>query len=307
MTFRQLAHFLALGETLHFARAAQRLHISTSALSVDIQRLERELGCQLIDRSDKWNIRLTAAGDVYHAKVRTLLELLEEARHEAVRASRGESGRLTVALLRDFCRFLDLAELFRRFNREYPGISLTIHDIPHWRDMRQALLDGSCDVGFLFVISPEQQLADLESLSLGTAPICLALSTRHPLARRESPPTAQELADCHFILPPDRDGNIFRLTFDQLFLDHCGRLPAVAQEATSYQASMQLAAANLGIALVPTLGDPPSQPDLAIRQLPFDFHREAVLAWNGHLQSAQRRHFLDLAAAMRLQHKPDLP
>lgn len=61
MEFRQLRAFVVVAEELHFSRAATRLYLSTSALSAQIQALERDVGVALFDRSHR-SVALTSAG-----------------------------------------------------------------------------------------------------------------------------------------------------------------------------------------------------------------------------------------------------
>ena len=64
VTLKQIRNFLAVSETLHFARAAEKLGIAPAVLSKEILKMEKTLGFQLFDRSDKRNICLTEAGKV---------------------------------------------------------------------------------------------------------------------------------------------------------------------------------------------------------------------------------------------------
>ena len=78
MELRQLRYFVTLAEDLHFGRAAAREHIVQSALSQQIQRLERELGTTLVDRSTH-HVRLTTAGQTLLVEARQILTHVEQA------------------------------------------------------------------------------------------------------------------------------------------------------------------------------------------------------------------------------------
>src|SRR5580693_1240277 len=73
MELRQLRYFVTLAEELHFGRAAEREHIVQSALSQQVQRLERGLGVRLLERSTH-HVALTAAGAVFLVEARQILE-----------------------------------------------------------------------------------------------------------------------------------------------------------------------------------------------------------------------------------------
>ncbi|MEV7118088.1 LysR family transcriptional regulator [Kitasatospora griseola] len=74
---RLLRSFTAVAETLHFGRAAERLHLAQQAVSRDVQTLERELGCALFQRSTR-SVELTETGAALLPKARRLLELQGE-------------------------------------------------------------------------------------------------------------------------------------------------------------------------------------------------------------------------------------
>ena len=87
MELRQLRYFVTLAEELHFGRAAAREHIVQSALSQQLQRLERELGVILLERTTH-HVQLSAAGAVFLIDARQILAHVERAAVAAQRAAR---------------------------------------------------------------------------------------------------------------------------------------------------------------------------------------------------------------------------
>jgi LysR family transcriptional regulator, benzoate and cis,cis-muconate-responsive activator of ben and cat genes len=81
LDLRRLRYFIALGEELHFGRAADRLQIAQPPLSRLIGRIEADVGAQLIDRS-RSQIRLTQAGKVLLARAREIVRQVDEATSE---------------------------------------------------------------------------------------------------------------------------------------------------------------------------------------------------------------------------------
>src|SRR5258705_8660471 len=78
MELRQLRYFVTLADECHFGRAAAREHIVQSALSQQIQRLEREIGVSLVERSTH-HVRLTDVGEVFLDELRRILCQLDYA------------------------------------------------------------------------------------------------------------------------------------------------------------------------------------------------------------------------------------
>ena len=97
-TIKQVQNFIVLAEELHFARAAHRLGISQAALSNEIKKLELQVGCQLIDRSDRWMIKLTDAGNIYLREIKDIPDAIANAGQLSRKASRGETGTLSIGV-----------------------------------------------------------------------------------------------------------------------------------------------------------------------------------------------------------------
>lgn len=87
MLLRQLKYFIAVVETGSFTEAAERCHISQSAVSQQIQTLERELGVELLHRKNR-SFTLTAAGNHFYRKGRSLLDEMERLCRETAKSRR---------------------------------------------------------------------------------------------------------------------------------------------------------------------------------------------------------------------------
>src|SRR3954463_16248702 len=90
-TLEQLRGFVAVADELHFGRAAARLKMTQPPLSRQIQKLERGVGAQLLERDNR-RVTLTAAGEVFLGEARRLLALAASAPQLARRVSSGATG-----------------------------------------------------------------------------------------------------------------------------------------------------------------------------------------------------------------------
>jgi hypothetical protein len=118
LELRLARSFIAVAEEGHFARAAQRLHITQPALSRQIQQLERELGVRLLTRVGR-AARLTVAGRVFLDHARRLLTMADAAAIAARRASEGIIGRLVVGFVSP-ATYSVLPATFRAFRERAP-------------------------------------------------------------------------------------------------------------------------------------------------------------------------------------------
>src|SRR5688500_7403896 len=124
MELRQLRYLLAVVEEANFTRASEKVFVSQSALSQQIQALEQEIGTVLLDRS-KRGVRLTAAGEIlrHHAQ-RIFLEL--EQAQTAIQELEGlQRGELRIGVVQTVNAYL-LPSLVTAFLGRYPDIKLSI-------------------------------------------------------------------------------------------------------------------------------------------------------------------------------------
>jgi len=145
MEFRHLRYFLAVAEELHFARAAERLHIEQSPLSRAIRELEEELGAQLFVRTSR-STRLTLAGKLLMENAPRVLLALDQARESVKAAANGFHGRLRVALS-DGISPSRLPALLARCREEDPEIEIRLFEVPLAQQL-SGLRDHLYDAGF---------------------------------------------------------------------------------------------------------------------------------------------------------------
>lgn len=145
MEFRHLRYFLAVAEELHFARAAERLHIEQSPLSRAIRELEEELGAQLFVRTSR-STRLTLAGKLLMENAPRVLLALDQARESVKAAANGFHGRLRVALS-DGISPSRLPALLARCREEDPEIEIRLFEVPLAQQL-SGLRDDLYDAGF---------------------------------------------------------------------------------------------------------------------------------------------------------------
>jgi DNA-binding transcriptional LysR family regulator len=243
MELRDLRSFVAVAQQRNFSRAAEVLHVSQPALSEQIRKLEDELGAVLFDRTSR-GATLTDAGEVFLPQARAVLAQADLAA-EAVRlVTRGLAGTLTLGFI-DSAALGILPALIRRFSDRHPEVKLRLRELGT-RLQLEALEAGEIDVG---IVRGPVWTSGLTGVALATEPILVALATSHRLAGSEAIRLA-DLRDEGFITyPADRGAALFEET---LRLCHeAGFDPRIVQEASEIATICALAAAGLGVALVP--------------------------------------------------------
>ena len=125
MDSRVLQHFLNLADSLHFGHAAEAGHISPSALSRSIQRLEDEAGAMLFERNNR-SVSLTAAGRLFLDYARSALGEWDAIRNTLMEASGELHGEVSM-----FCSvtasYSFLFDILARFRRDHPRIEIKLH------------------------------------------------------------------------------------------------------------------------------------------------------------------------------------
>ncbi|MGI5459147.1 LysR substrate-binding domain-containing protein [Streptomyces sp. CA-249302] len=172
MELRQLGYFVAVAEELHFGRAAERLHIVQSAVSMQIQRLERELGAELFDRTPR-RVRLTGAGERLLPEARAVLAAAERAR-----AAVAPPAGLRIGTSTGLGAHLD--RVLTAFARRAPDVPVELFSLPVAERLAR-VAGGQLDAAFVRAVEP---VPGVRVLPLWPDPLVVALPATHPLAGR---------------------------------------------------------------------------------------------------------------------------
>jgi LysR family hydrogen peroxide-inducible transcriptional activator len=243
LKLKDLRYLVAVADTRHFGRAAERSFVSQPTLSAQLKKLEEYLGVQLIERAPK-RVSLTVAGEEIVERARRILEASEEIVELAKGHTDPLSGRLKLALLPTIGPYL-LPNVAGKLRKQLPRLELMLYE--YQTDvMLEKLHSGEIDVGILALPVP---LDGLESYELYREPFMVAMPANHRLAGRANIRVA-DLHDETLLLL--EDGHCLR---DQA-LEICSSTGIHEKQdfrATSLETLRQMVAAGVGITLLPEL------------------------------------------------------
>lgn len=178
-TIRQLEYLIAVGETLHFGRAAERTHVSQPGLSAQIAELERILGVRLFER-DRRRVLATPAGSEAVSRARLILAGVDALGESLARHGRPLTGTLRMGVIPTVAPYL-LPRVMPAVRERFPELRLLIRE-DHTDRLLEMLEAGELDV---LVLALEADLGDVHTLALFEDPFTLVVGPDHPLSRRK--------------------------------------------------------------------------------------------------------------------------
>lgn len=186
---RQLKYFLAVGEELNFSRAAERCYVSQSAISLQIAKLEREMGEPLFERTSR-SVRLTVVGTKLVSIARHMLELEQAALALTARKQHQLrlAGNMTFAA--------NALSAIVRVREQHPEAEIDFV-LKRFAEQIEAVTSGDCQVA---LIRGSVERSGLQVSELWTEDLVVVLAEGHPLADKENP-TLEQLADYPLLLP----------------------------------------------------------------------------------------------------------
>lgn len=290
MEFRQMRSFLVLGETLHFRKTAEILHLSQPALSQQIQQLEEELGVPLLERSSR-HVGLTKAGKAMLSKFRHVLKVVEDAQMDAKRVADGQQGPFHIAYVSTALVSGVLPQAIKAFRHRVPGVDLRMNGCAPPKQVFQ-LLNGEIDIGFMHGSAAD--FDTLESKVVQRDELIVAmpseLDTGEPVDLKKFAKYATITAS----LPASRNVSSFGIYRSvQLAYELAGAQPNQTIQATLINA-VSLVANGVGIALVPSCFRQIEVAGVAFQPLLVPPPQLEFLAvWKPNAESALLRKFVE--------------
>lgn len=242
-TLQQLRYLVAVGETLHFRRAAEMTHVTQPTLSGQLRELEEKLGVQLVERS-RAKVILTPIGQEVVTRARAVLRDVQDIIELAKQGQSLLGGTIRVGVLHTLGPYL-LPHILPELHRSFPALKLYVREA-----MPQALLSGidEGNLDLLFFPLPVKG-ADLQTARLFREPLSVVVPCDHRLASKEKIDRDDLKDETVLTLEPG-----YRL-HDQVqeICEQYGAHMSLDYEGTSLDTLRLMVGMGMGLSLLPAL------------------------------------------------------
>jgi len=244
LELRHFHYFLAVAETLHFRKAAEKLFISQPGLSRQIKQMEEILAVRLFHRSKK-KVSLTAAGRYLKEEVEFVVNHLEVTKKQLKSIAEGHFGELRIGFLGSAMQNV-VPDLLLRLKERFPKIKTSLEELSNTAQLN-ALHKDQLDIGFVRLARVPDGFRQKEVF---TDTFTLVLPKKHPIDIHNFKGIHQ-LAEEDFILFAQ---NYSPLYFDTVMsiCEDAGFSPKVSHKSVHAQTIFRLVENTLGIAIIPT-------------------------------------------------------
>lgn len=239
ITFRQLKIFESVSRHLSFSRAAEELHLTQPAVSMQVRSLEETAGVPLTEQVGK-RIYLTAAGEEMAGHARRMAQQLRELEETLVQLRGARGGRITIGIVSTAKYFAP--HMLAAFRRKHPQVELRI-EVHNREQVVELLGENRIDVA---IMGRPPQAYDTVSEAFAEHPLIFVAEPEHPLVGRKRI-DPKELAGEAFLIREPGSGT--RTTLEEFLKEH-GFRPGSAFEMSSNETIKQAVMAGMGIAFI---------------------------------------------------------
>ncbi|MHA6724074.1 LysR family transcriptional regulator [Sphingomonas sp. RS2018] len=280
--------FVVLAEELHFGRAAERLHMTQSPLSRQIQVLERILGVELFNRASR-RVTLTLAGETFLQEAKRIVRLSESAALAARRVWKGEAGRVSIGFTA-VSGYVLLPRIVKQAAAAMPDVELQLHELVSG-DQFEALHTGLID---LALVRPPVDRVRFDSVPLLLERLLVALPEADPRAARDRF-VPGDFDGQDLVMYTQRGAGYFHALLQNLF-ERAGASPNYVQHVTQIHSLLGLVGAELAPGIVPEAAAGLAPRGVVFRPLDCEPETpvELYLAWRRESENAALPAFREL-------------
>ncbi|MCP4520676.1 MAG: LysR family transcriptional regulator [Cytophagales bacterium] len=245
MTLQQLEYIIALDTYQHFVTAAEKCYVTQPTLSMQVNKLEEEIGVRIFDRSRK-PLRPTKVGEQIILKARQILREVDQLKDIVSGEVESIDGEFTIGIIPTVAPFL-LPLFLPQFIKEQPNTFLKIKEL-QTEEIITALHQGTIDIGILATPLEEK---DIREITLFHEPFLLYLPKEHILSKNKNAHTSDLKLNELLVL---EEGHCFR----EQTLNLCSHLQEGRQKGFEYESGSietlkGLVEQGMGYTLVPEL------------------------------------------------------
>lgn len=243
LEIRHFQYFLTLADTLHYGQAAERLLISQSALSQQIQRLEVIVKQPLFERHNR-KVELNRAGTLFRKEAEIIIGQMQASLERWSSAIDGHTGLIKIGFvgsaIQDF-----LPVKLKELNLAYPQIQFVLQEGSNQNQL-EMLERNQLDVGLM---RSNEVPETMNFKSVATENLCLVLPKNHPIGVKNFK-SLKQLSDESFILFPNQQSQSYYHQIISLCASH-GFVPNITHQSINGPAIFKLVESGLGISIVP--------------------------------------------------------
>lgn len=292
MELQQLRCFLAVAETLHFGRAAQKLDMLPASLGRQVKLLEESVGVRLLARTTR-SVCLTDTGAQFLREARDIVERADNLATRFRRHASPDSTVLRLGVIDSAAAGL-VPQLLPLFHDRHPQVSVQLLEQKTIR-LLPRLLSGRLDLAI--VRPPDAADSRLEFHPLFFETPVVAVPADHALATRNEL-SVQDMADQPLIVPDPRSRPHSHDLSIHLFIEN-GLSARVVQVAEEKQTIVHLVSSGIGLAIVPRWTTRLGIQGVRFLPLAFDEgarRKELALAacWLRDARDASRENFMEV-------------
>ncbi|GAA3962130.1 LysR family transcriptional regulator [Mucilaginibacter dorajii] len=288
MDLQQIRNFLKLAEELHFWKTAEKMNITQSALSRQIQSLEEELGLVLFERN-KRNVKLTPAGDFLRDKWAVMLDELKFIHLFAKKISDGETGTIKIAHPDSISSSL-LPNLLGKISARFPELQIELVQLLYENE-QEFIKEYKIDLAFTRDIN---RLANISSMRVNSDQLAMLVPDDHQY-HTYTDITPHNLQNEKFILPIVDHSSSYR-NIVQDFFDTMGCVPHTVYHSDFGSTILGLVAKSLGLSILPLSYIHHQTPGIRFIELPFS--TDLYVNWRTDDQSPVLKNVLQVIEQM---------